>query len=671
MRCYDRVVEVPEYGREFRIRAVQEITRFLEGADISNIEFEGPEIAVYIRNPKFISENEERIKELARLLRKRVVVRTDPRFRKSKEATIEYILSLVPSDVSVSPEDIQFDDILGEVRVLADKPGKLMGKGAALRYQVLAETGWRLEVYRKPPMASRVLDSIMRHLAVASAERRKALREIGDRIYRDITVGTKYIRVVGLGSFCEVGRSAILVDTGESRVLLDSGISPSSNGVDALPYFNIPEFRLEDLDAIIISHAHVDHMAAVPLLFKYGYRGPVFVTPPTRDLMLLMLTDFIELTKGEGREPLFTMKEVALMMTRVIPVNYNIVVDVAPDVKLTFTNAGHILGSSLVHLHIGQGLFNLLYTADLKYYRIRGDRGTRLLPPANEEFHRVEALIIEGTYGSKEPQPRDKAEADLVALVNKVEKTRGKLLIPVMAVGRGQDILYVLNTALKEKKIPEIPVYVDGMIYEVTALYTEYPELLAKPVRDQMLYQGENPFIGPNIVYVNDESKRQEAIYSQSPAVIVSTSGMMTGGPILEYFKHLAEDERNILGFVSYQAPGTLARRLAEGEREVEVREDSSTRRVKVKMDVASIEGFTGHSTRSELLQFLKYLRPKPKTVVFNHGEPSALLSLAQSVKESWDKLGFEAPPELLIPENLETIKLYPRGSKVKVMLSY
>jgi predicted metal-dependent RNase len=324
------VEEVPEYGREFRVRAVQEITRFLEGADVSNIEFEGPEIAVYIRNPRFISENEDRIKELAKLLRKRVVVRTDPRVRKSKEATIEYILSLVPSDVNVSPEDIQFDDILGEVRVLADKPGKLMGKGAALRYQVLAETGWRLEVYRKPPMASRVLDSIMRHLAVASAERRKALREIGDRIYRDITVGTRYIRVIGLGSFCEVGRSAILVDTGESKVLLDSGISPSSNGVDALPYFNTPEFRLEDLDAIVISHAHVDHMAAVPLLFKFGYRGPVFVTPPTRDLMLLMLTDFIELTKGEGREPLFTMKEVALMMTRVVPVNYNVVVDVAP-----------------------------------------------------------------------------------------------------------------------------------------------------------------------------------------------------------------------------------------------------------------------------------------------------------------------------------------------------
>ena len=660
--------EVPEYGREFRIRAIQEITRFLEGADISNIEFEGPEIAVYVRNPRFILENEEKIKELAKLLRKRVVVRTDPRVRKSKEATIEYILSHVPSDVNVSPEDIQFDDVIGEVRVLADKPGKLMGKGAALRYQVLAETGWRLEVYRKPPMASRVLNSILRHLAVASPERRKALREIGDRIYRDITVGTRYIRIIGLGSFCEVGRSAILVDTGESRVLLDAGISPSASGVEALPYFNTPEFRLEDLDAVIISHAHVDHMAAVPLLYKYGYRGPVFVTPPTRDLMLLMLTDFIELSKGEGREPPFTMKEVALMMTRVIPVNYNVVVDVAPDIKLTFVNAGHILGSALVHLHIGQGLFNLLYTSDLKYYRIKGDRGTRLLPPAVEEFHRVEALIIEGTYGSKEPQPRDKAEADLIALVNKLNETKGKILIPVMAVGRGQDILYVLNNALKEGRIPEVPIYVDGMIYEVTALYTEYPELLAKPVRDAMLYQGENPFVGPNIVYVNDESKRQEAINDRGPAVIISTSGMMTGGPILEYFKHLAEDERNILAFVSYQAPGTLARRLADGEREVEVRDDSTVRKVKVKMNIVSIEGFTGHSTRSELLQFLKYLKPKPRTIVFNHGEPSALLSLAQTVKESWDKLGFETPPELLIPENLESIRLYPR-SKIRVML--
>jgi len=663
--------EIPEYGREFRSRAIREILKYLEGADISSIEFEGPEIAVYIRNPKFILENEEKIKELAKLLKKRVVVRTDPRVRKSKEATIQYILSLAPSDVTVDPRDIQFDDVIGEVRVLADKPGKLLGKGATLRYQILAETGWRLEVYRKPPMASRVLESIMRHLTITSAERRRALMEIGDRIYRDIVVGTKYIRLIGLGSFSEVGRSAILVDTGESRILLDAGMSPSSNSIDALPYYWVPEFRLEDLDAVIIAHAHIDHIASLPLLFKYGYRGPVFVTPPTRDTMLLMLTDFIEVTKREGREPLYTLKEIASLMTRIITVNYDTVVDVAPDVKLTFVNAGHILGSSMVHLHIGQGLFNLLYTSDFKYYRIKTDRGRRLLPPANEDFHRVEALILEGTYGAKEPQSREKAEFDLLNLINKVSESKGKIIIPVMAVGRGQEMLYVLYTALKEKRIPEIPIYVDGMIYEVSALYTEYPELLAKPVRDMMMYHGENPFQSPNLVYVNDEDKRSEAIYSQGPSIILATSGMMTGGPVLEYFKHLAEDERNILTFVSYQAPGTLARRLAEGEREIDIYEDGQVKRVKVKLSVIPIEGFTGHATRSELLQFLRYLKPKPKIIILNHGEPSSLLSLGQAIKESWQKLGFETPPEISIPENLESIRLYPRNTKVQIALEY
>ncbi|MFN4046064.1 MAG: beta-CASP ribonuclease aCPSF1, partial [Acidilobaceae archaeon] len=196
--------EIPEYGEEFRKRAVMEIYRVLEGANISTVEFEGPEIAVYVKNPRFILENEDKIKELAKILRKRVVVRTDPRVRRPREETIEYIMKLVPEDVTVNPEDIQFDDVLGEVRVLADKPGKLLGKGAALRYQVLAETGWRLEVYRKPPMASKILESIMRHLMVASAERKKALMEIGDRIYRDLVVGTKYVRVIGLGGFSEV-----------------------------------------------------------------------------------------------------------------------------------------------------------------------------------------------------------------------------------------------------------------------------------------------------------------------------------------------------------------------------------------------------------------------------------------------------------------------------------
>ncbi len=657
-------------GDDLRKKIIFEIYKVLGGANITSIEFEGPEIAVYIKNPQYLTTVENLIKELAKNIRKRIVVRTDPKHRKPREATIRYILDHIPSDAGVTPADIQFDEVLGEVRVLAEKPGKLMGKGKAFRNQVLADTGWRLEVYRKPPLMSKTLGQILLYMSRYSADRRKALREIGERIYRSLLVGSKHVRVTGLGSFGEVGRSSILLDTGESRVLLDAGASPSGYGPDAYPYFMAPEFRIEELDAVVITHAHIDHVGMLPLLYKFGFRGPVYATPPTRDIMFLVLMDYVELAKREGRPQPYDKKEIESLLLRTIVVNYNVVTDVAPDIKLTFTNAGHILGSALAHLHVGQGLFNLLYTGDFKYYRIKGDRSTRLLPPANDEFHRVEAMIMEATYGAQETQPREKAEEDLIAMINRIAKNKGKILIPVMAVGRGQEILVVINKALKEGKIPEIPVYVDGMVYEVTAIYTAYPELLAKPIRDSILHYGDNPFLGPTTVYV-DHSTRDEVLYGEGPAIVLATSGMMTGGPVVEYFKYFADDERNILAFVSYQAPGTLGRRLMDGEREIQFLEGTHIKTVKVKMDVVRIEGFTGHSTRSELQLFLKYLRPKPKTIILNHGEPGALLSMASIIKTRWNKLGFEAPPITMVPENLDTVRLYPRNYRLHAALEY
>ncbi|MCE4613033.1 MAG: beta-CASP ribonuclease aCPSF1 [Desulfurococcales archaeon] len=656
---------------EERKHLILEIYRELGNAEITSVEFEGAEIAVYVRNPKYLLEAENRIKELAKSLRKRIVVRTDPKSRKPKEATIKYLLEVLPERAKVSPEDIEFDEILGEVRVYAENPQAIYLHDRHLKYRVLAETGWRLEIFRKPPLVSAILRGIQHSLLRLASERRKALRDFGERIYRDTLVGTRYVRIVGLGGFGEVGRSSILLDTGESKVLLDAGMSPSGYGPEAYPYFDAPEFRLEELDAVVISHAHLDHVGMLPYLYKHGFKGPVYVTPPTRDIMVIIFHDLMEIARREGREPPYTEKEVREVLTRVITVDYNVVTDVAPDIKLTFTNAGHILGSSLVHLHVGQGLFNILYTGDLKYYRIKGDKSTRLLPPASTRFHRVEALIMEATYGATETQSREKAEEELVRLINRIAETKGKLLIPVMAVGRGQDMMVLINRALKEGRIPEIPVYVDGMVYEVTAIYTAYPELLAKPVRDSILEGGYNPFINENTVYVNDQSKRDEAMQSEGPAVILATSGMMNGGPIVEYFKYLAEDENNVLAFVSYQAPGTLGRRLIEGEREIQVEEDRHLRTIKVKMDIRRVEGFTGHATKEELRLFLRHLTPKPRTVILNHGEPNALLSMATSIKASWQRLGYTTPPEVLVPENLESVKLYPRNTKFHIGLQF
>lgn len=657
-------------GEDLRRMIIFEIYNALRGADITRIEFEGPEIAVYVKNPEYILANEKVVGELAKKLRKRIVLRTDPSTRKSHEATKKYLLEILPKEAGVGPGDIEFDDRLGEVTILAKNPSVIPYKSASFRNRILAETGWRPVVMRKPSLTSRTLNIILRKSLTDTKERQKALRDAGERIFRDILVGTKRIRVIGLGSFGEVGRSAILVDTGESKILLDAGAAPTSLGPEAFPYFNAPEFRIEDLDAVIISHAHLDHVGMLPLLFKYGYRGPVYMTAPTRDIAVLVLLDFIELAKREGREPPFTQKEINLMLTRTIVMPYNVVTDVAPDTKLTFSNAGHILGSALTHLHIGQGLYNILYTGDLKYYRIKGDTSTRLLPPANYQFHRVETLIIESTYGATETQPRHMAEAELIDLVNEAVKNKGKILIPVMAVGRGQEILLVLNRALREKKIPDIPIYVDGLVYEVTAIHTAYVDYFAKPVREAIL-NGDNPFLSENTVYVNSQSKRDEVIYSDEPAIILATSGMMQGGPVIDYFKHLAEDERHVLAFVSYQAPGTLGRRLLEGEREIAFQENGKLRVVKVRMKVARVEGFTGHATQSELLLFLRHLTPKPRNIILNHGEPTALLTFARNIKNRWQKLGFENPPEVIVPENLESITVYPRNYRLHSGVQY
>jgi len=664
-----------ESGQQLRMRILQEIYKALRNAEISRIEFEGPEIAVYVRKPEAILEHENIISVLAKTLRKRIVVKTDPRIRKPQDQAKKYILNVLPSDAGVTPQDIIFDDELGEVRIQAESPSKIPIRDLSFRMKILANTGWVPVVVRKPLIQSATLTGILNFLydPRRKGERKKALRDVGDRIYREILVGTRRIRIIGLGSFGEVGRSAILVDTGESRILLDAGASPTGFGPDAYPMFDTPEFRIEDIDAVIISHAHLDHVGMLPFLFKYGYRGPVYMTAPTRDISYIILKDYVELALREGKTPPYKQGDIENMLAHTITMPYNMVTDVAPDTKLTFSNAGHILGSALVHLHIGQGLHNILYTGDIKYYIIKEEKGktTRLLPPANYQFHRVETLIIESTYGATDTPPRMQAESDLINLINKVYKRGGKILIPVMAVGRGQEILAVINRAYREGKIPtDLMVYVDGMIYEVTAIYTAYLDLLSKEIRD-LIMEGYNPFVSPNTVFVTSREKRDEALYSKNPAVILATSGMMQGGPVIEYFKHLAEDPKNALVFVSYQAPGTLGRRLADGEREIQFIEEGRVVTIKVKMEVVRIEGFSGHANRRELRLFLKHLRPKPKTIILNHGEPRALASFGRMIKSGWESMKFDEKPEIIIPENLESITVYPRHRRIHSDLLY
>jgi KH/beta-lactamase-domain protein len=383
----------------------------------------------------------------------------------------------------------------------------------------------------------------------------------------------------------------------------------------------------------------LDHCGALPLLFKYGYRGPVYCSEPTKMLMALILKDYLDVAEKEGRTPIYGIREVKMALLHTIALNHGEVTDIAPGVKLTLHNAGHILGSSMVHLHVGEGLHNIVYTGDFKYGR------TRLLEPATYVFPRLETLIMESTYGGpNDVMPsREETEAKLVEIINRTLSRGGKVLIPVLAVGRAQEIMLVLANAVEKKLIPSVPIYIEGMIQESTAIHTAYPESLAREVRDKILYEDVNPFLAENFVIMTKGRERLDVVEGE-PCIIMATSGMLNAGPALEYFKLMAEDERNSLIFVSYQVEGTLGRTVQEGAKEVVVDYvDGKPLTVKVKMEVHTCEGFSGHSDRRQLLRFVERVTPKPHRIILCHGEDEKTASLASSI-EKFYKVPVDAP---------------------------
>ncbi|RLF16904.1 MAG: beta-CASP ribonuclease aCPSF1 [Thermoprotei archaeon] len=618
-------------------------------ARITRIDFEGPQIVVYTGNPAAVYEEEDVIRKIAKTIKKRIVIRADPSVRMDKKKAEEIIRKLIPEEAEI--HRIIFDDVTGEVIIKAKRLGQVIGKGGANLKRILIETKWRPKVIRVPPMESKIVERILDTLYRESERRQRLLHEIGRRIHRPTLYSDNYVRIISLGGFKEVGRSAILLQTKESNVLLDCGIKPSSGYRDEFPYFDLPEFDIDSLDAVVITHAHLDHCGALPYLFKYGYRGPVYMTEPTQQLMALLLKDYLEVLQKEGKHPPYTMKDVREAILHTIVLGYGEVTDIAPDIRLTFHYAGHILGSAMAHLHIGNGFCNVVYTGDFKYER------TRLLEAATTVFPRLEVLIIESTYGGRDDvmPRRDESELLLIELVRKALLRGGKVLIPVLSVGRGQEIMLVLDEGIKKGLIPKVPVYIDGMVSEATAIHTAYPEFLSRSLRD-MMYNDENPFLEEYFHVVKDAQQRLEIVEGE-PCIILATSGMLTGGPSVEYLKNLAEDPKNMLIFVSYQIEGTLGRRIMDivrsGEKEVIVPLSSGSRLeyLTIKMEVHAIEGFSGHSDRKQLINFVRNLRPRPERIIVNHGERNKAEDLANTLSRI-----FRIPA--IAPENMEAIRL-------------
>ena len=596
-------------------------------AGITRIEYEGPRIALYTKNPGFFELNDQIVPDLVNSMKKRIIVRTEPSILKDEEDARPIINDLIPSELGL--KNLFFDGALSEVTAALEHPHLIDKLPDFKPVNILEKTGWRLILRKSSHISSSRLNTIYQTYKSSEDERRKFLSEAGEKIFRSKVSLAPEITIHTLGSFKEVGRSSMLITTPESKVLLDCGIHPGGkSSQDSYPRLDWANISLDELDAVVISHAHMDHQAFLPALIKYGYDGPIYCSEPTLPLMTLLQTDFIKVASVEGRQQIYDNRDIRNEIKQTIVLPYGVVTDVSPDIKIVLNNSGHILGSSTVHLHIGDGSHNIVYTGDYKNER------TMLLDSTTWSYPRVETLITESTYGAKEDimPNRFEVEKNFVNMINSTLTSGGKVLIPVPAVGRAQEMMLVIDRYMKSGQLLESPVFIEGMISEATAIHVSYPEYLSRELRSRILSEGEDPFLSDYFTIVDHPSSRDEALID-GPAIIMATSGMLEGGPVLEYFRQIAPSEKNRMIFVSYQIPGTLGRRVLDGSSQVSISEDGG--RVKildVNCEVNRIEGFSGHSDYDQIMRFIGKLRPKLKQVLVNHGERRKTENLANSI---------------------------------------
>jgi predicted metal-dependent RNase len=359
--------------------------------------------------------------------------------------------------------------------------------------------------------------------------------------------------------------------------------------------------------------------------------------------MALLQMDYIDVLAKNAKTPPYSDKNIKDEIKHCITRDYGEVTDITPDVRLTLHNAGHIIGSALVHLHIGEGAHNLLYTGDLKF------GFAELFEPAETRFPRLETMLIESTYGGPQDvqQPRYVGEKKLMDVINDTMQKNGVVLMPTFAVGRAQEIMLIIENYARQRGW-DIPVYLDGKAKEASAIHTAYPEYLKRNIQRRILHN-DSPF-DSNIFQMVDPTQR-EKIVQDGRCIILAPAGMMNGGPVISYFKMCSENPNNALVFTGYQGETSLGRKIQRGAREVAMEENGHTKGFPVNMRVESIECLSGHADINQLLGYFKKIHPKPERVLTVHGEERKCLAFSKT-------LSYKFRVESTAPRNLDSIRL-------------
>ncbi|MDP3501687.1 MAG: MBL fold metallo-hydrolase [Myxococcales bacterium] len=457
-----------------------------------------------------------------------------------------------------------------------------------------------------------------------------------------------------LGAAGTVTGSKFLLEHDGKQVLIDCGLFQGLKELRLRNWEPTP-IDVKKLNAVVLTHAHIDHTGGLPRLVGQGYRGPVYSTSGTRDLCGLLLPDSARIQEEEARYankkgyskhkpalPLYSEKDAERALEQFETFGYGRAKEIVPGIVLTFVQAGHILGSAIC-------VFDLLSTKQRVVFS--GDLG-RYNAPILRDPVAVESattLIAESTYGDRshvETSPMDL----LAEVVNDTVQRGGVLVIPAFAVGRTQEILFHLDNLERARRIPELPVFVDSpMACNATPIYLAHPTDHDDEFR-QLIIQGKTPLQTNRTRFVTSASESKQLNTFKGPGIIISASGMATGGRILHHLAHRAPDPKNTILFVGYQSVGTRGRRMLNGETTIRIH----GREVPVNAKLTQISGFSAHADWSEMLRWMDGFTTPPKQVLLVHGEDKALAALKERVElKGWPTY---------IPKHLERVELVRAG---------